>query len=237
MSEASYRLIDDIRKLIGDGDIEQAIERLKSVLQADRSEPYNEILLHESRYRRLRRDERKGTLARESFQVEINKLMVSLLGMVEELPPRLREKAPSVYEAVLSVQGGPQYADLAFQKILGIHNLKQISWIECGLRVSRGVCRILTPNGFGTGFLINHEMIMTNNHVISDTVTAGESQAEFNYQEDASGGFLPAARYHLDANRFRTNSELDYTVVGIRPDPSMKHSILASKRNSLGVAC
>ena len=60
--------------------------------------------------------------------------------------------------------------------------VKQISWIERGLKISSSVCRILTPNGLGTGFLISPDLLMTNNHVIPNSTSASQSKAEFNYQ-------------------------------------------------------
>ena len=43
---------------------------------------------------------------------------------------------------------------VGFDRIIGVNNLKQIAWIEQGVQVSRAVCRVLTPKGLGTGFLI-----------------------------------------------------------------------------------
>jgi len=72
---------------------------------------------------------------------------------------------------------------IEFEKIIGINNLKQIAWIEQGVHVSRAVCRVLTPNGLGTGFLIGQDrLMMTNSHVIDSAATARQAKIEFNYQ-------------------------------------------------------
>ena len=62
---------------------------------------------------------------------------------------------------------------VATEKILGINNLKQISWIERGLEVSRSVCRILTPNGLGTGFLVDMRIDAEHVHVSGDIPVLG----------------------------------------------------------------
>jgi V8-like Glu-specific endopeptidase len=78
------------------------------------------------------------------------------------------------------------------------------------------VGRILKPGGFGTGFLVRPDVLLTNNHVLPDAATAGASKIEMNYQQDGKGGYLASVRYALDAQVFRTNKALDYSLVGIK---------------------
>ena len=109
------------------------------------------------------------------------------------------------------------------EKIIGINNLKQISWLQRGLEISKSVCRLLTPSGLGTGFMIGSNCLMTNHHVIPDVDVAKESFAEFNYQQDAAGGYLPTYRYRLQPIVFCTSpqEQLDYTIVSLEPNPDL----------------
>lgn len=212
-------LVGEIRRLIADDEIEQALEQLKNYLHSNAPDLYNEVVIHASRYNRLRRSERAGTVTREQFEVDRTRLAKSLLELVDELPARVERKLSPLGVGVplmSAVEAIPK--EITPEKILGINNLKQISWIERGVEVARSVCRILTPDGLGTGFLAGPDMIMTNNHVIGDPAAAADSVIEFDYQQDRTGQLLPTSRYRLDPARFRTSSALDYTLVGVKPE-------------------
>jgi len=106
------------------------------------------------------------------------------------------------------------------EKIWGINNLRQISWMEMGLKVTRSVCRIIVSTGdnrqlkYGTGFLIRPNLLMTNHHVISNIADAKKTIVEFDYQLDFHRK-LKTTRYCLDTSLFRTDQVLDYTIVGV----------------------
>jgi endonuclease G len=73
----------------------------------------------------------------------------------------------------------------------------------------------VTPDGFGTGFLLGNDWLMTNNHVLPSKAMASQATAEFNYEEDSSGRLLPVAAYQLDAGSFVTDVELDCSLVRV----------------------
>jgi V8-like Glu-specific endopeptidase len=150
-----------------------------------------------------------------------------LLSFLAEVSRRVKPEmspgaasATKLEEMALPEQLGLEDIILPEDLILGINNLKQISWIEQGLQVARSVCRLLTPKGLGNGFLIAPDLLMTNNHVLASAEVAGRSQAEFNYQLGFGNKPLPTCRYHLDAGRFHTSADLDYTIVGVVADPN-----------------
>ncbi len=212
-------LIKEIRRLIEDDDTERAIEELKNYLHSNVPDLYNELLAQAARRRRLLRDERAGTITREQSEVEKMKLGRALLGLLDELPKKVERKltpvgrgVPLISEAVAIPQ------EINPERILGINNLKQISWIERGVQVCKSVCRILTPDGLGTGFIVGAGMVMTNNHVIPSAAVAAESEIEFDYQQDGAGQLLPTYRYGLDPVEFHTSVALDYTLVRVRPE-------------------
>lgn len=79
---------------------------------------------------------------------------------------------------------------IAMERILGKNDLFPISYLQIGLNNSKSVCRISIRDsrgvvvGYGTGFLVAPNIILTNNHVINSYEVASNSIAEFNYQDD-----------------------------------------------------
>ena len=214
--------VERVRELVASDQIEQVLDQLKSIRYSGPRNMHDEVILHTSRYHRLQREWRKGVLTREQFEVERNRLTSALLAMLAEIPGKIdQESSPVSAEFRVSPESITVPEDVSFDAILGINNLKQISWIGRGLLASQSVCRVLTPAGVGTGFLISSNVLMTNNHVIPDPGVADKTVAEFNYQEDASGKLMETVRYDLDPGSFRTSlkDELDYTLVGVKPDP------------------
>ncbi len=121
---------------------------------------------------------------------------------------------------------------IALERILGKSDLFPIAYLQSGLDVSKAVCRISIANrygavvGYGTGFLVSPNLIMTNNHVLGNYNDALYAIAEFNYQEDAEGRPCPTDNYRLDpAKLFLTDEALDYTLVAIRHNDANDSSI------------
>ena len=97
-----------------------------------------------------------------------------------------------------------------FEKIHRGANFLPARYLEDGAQRARAVCRISTPTGSGTGFLVaGQHYIMTNNHVLPDFETAEGSVAEFDFE-----GGRQSRRVGLDPDRlFITDSSLDFTIV------------------------
>ncbi len=220
MAETSLQqLVQSLKEQLAQGEIELVLDRLGNYLSASAPDLRDEVILLTARYNRLRRDERKGIISRDTAQADQNRLVDALLELLQEVPKKISQEmspapapAPALEELVIPEEVG-------LEKILGVNNLKQISWIERGLKVSKCVCRVLTPKGLGTGFLIAPDLLMTNHHVIRDADMAAQTVVEFNYQHDFEGNVQPSCRYRLDAERFFSNKNLDYTIVGVSPDP------------------
>lgn len=222
-TESLQKFIQDIREQIVLGETQAALDQLQSYLSASSSKLRNEVSLYAARHNRLRRDERKGLISRDVAQTEQNKLENAILEFLEEIPKYISVEMSPSPSVVTAAEEISLPDDLGFEKILGINNLKQISWIQRGIEISKSVCRILTPTGLGTGFLISPNRLMTNNHVIPTSDIASQSYAEFNYQQDASGGYLPTHRFRLNPNVFHTSpmDKLDYTIVGLETTPDL----------------
>ena len=144
------QLTQSIREQIGQGEIQLALDRLENYLSASAPDLRDEVILLTSRYHRLHRNERKGIITYETAQVEQTKIVNALLDLLEEMPNRIsKEMAPSVV-AVEETERVPLPDEVRLEKILGVNNLKQISWIEYATHRAKSVCRILGPDGLGS---------------------------------------------------------------------------------------
>lgn len=109
------------------------------------------------------------------------------------------------------------------ERILGQYDLMGIAYLELGLQVSRSIGRIVIRNnrrrivGYGTGFLVSPQLLLTNNHVLTSARDAQFSLMEFNYQSGIDGQVLQAQAFELDPAQFFITSEpLDYTLVAVK---------------------
>lgn len=96
-----------------------------------------------------------------------------------------------------------------------------VNYLERGVIASKSVCRININSaegeeGFGTGFLIAPQILITNHHVLPNSVYAEKSYAEFNFEKDTDGLPLPLKIFRLNpAKLFYTNEELDYSIIWV----------------------
>src|SRR5690606_18825006 len=103
--------------------------------------------------------------------------------------------------------------------IIGRNDLLNVHYLRKGAKAAQSVCRIhitsdVGPAGFGTGFLIAPQILLTNHHVLPTTEWARYSSAEFNYEENETGAVLRTSQYRFDADKlFYTNEVLDFTIV------------------------
>lgn len=110
-----------------------------------------------------------------------------------------------------------------YEKIIGKEStLLDIAYLETGLRRAASVARVVLPGGAtGTGFLVNDNLLITNNHVIPTAAIAKDSIVQFNFQRDADGKNLPVTEFRLDPDKgFATSpkEEHDWTAIRIQGD-------------------
>jgi endonuclease G len=113
---------------------------------------------------------------------------------------------------------------LGLERILGNSDLVEINFLDIGRRAGRAVGRVQIRDlagrirGFGTGFVVSPNLLLTNNHVLSTADSARRSLIDFDYEDDESYNPRTPVVFGLDPDRFyHTNAALDYTVVAIRP--------------------
>jgi hypothetical protein len=111
------------------------------------------------------------------------------------------------------------FVPLTYEKVVGLNNLLSIGWVGRALELAAAVCRVNTPAGPGSGFLIATDLLLTNHHVLPDAAVAAATVAEFNYQIAWSGEPEPVRRFTCDASFFHNNKALDYAIVRVNGAP------------------
>lgn len=113
---------------------------------------------------------------------------------------------------------------LALERIMGKSDLVGISYLELGLLAARPVCRIQVvnplgrPEGYGTGFLVGPNLLLTNNHVLYTAELARKSFAEFEFEQDINGRRKVSKSFDLRPDEiFVTDPEMDFTLVSVAP--------------------
>lgn len=113
---------------------------------------------------------------------------------------------------------------LALERVLGRSDLVGINYLEIGLLVSRSVGRIQVRDisgqalGYGTGFMISPDLLLTNHHVLETPMQCRRSLVDFNFEDDASFIPRPISTFPLQPDRlFYTDETLDFSLVAVSP--------------------
>ena len=131
--------------------------------------------------------------------------------------------------------GDEARAKAMFERIIAGNELQDVNYLARGARAARSVARIAIrePNGrlsgWGTGFLIAPNILMTNHHVLSDSSWALRSEAQFQFERDIDGQQIDAAIFPLEPQKlFFSSPTLDFTVVGVAPRAQNSESPLSA---------
>jgi endonuclease G, mitochondrial len=152
-------------------------------------------------------------------------------GQSPDTADRLRKSAVHVGEVAIAYTaratrsaelGYPLYSRIGAERIIGGTDLTPLPFLELGLGAARSVGRITVRttdgagDGFGTGFLVSPDLVLTNNHVLGAFDDAVKSEITFDYQEDKNRRRLPTTIFSFDPKKFfLTNKSLDYTLVAV----------------------
>jgi endonuclease G len=108
-----------------------------------------------------------------------------------------------------------------------------VNYLINGVVAAKSVCRIniissTGEEGFGTGFLIAPQILITNNHVLPTLDYARYSSAEFNFEKGADDQQLASKIFNfIPGKLFYTNVELDYTIIWVNYQSADKASLLS----------
>ncbi|MGS0524866.1 trypsin-like serine peptidase [Zobellia nedashkovskayae] len=99
----------------------------------------------------------------------------------------------------------------ALERINGEANFQDIRIIQRIVELSQAVGRITTNSrlgntGYGTGFLIAPNLILTNNHVLGTAEVAANSTIQFNYELDQMGNPNKSESFNLVPQEFFVTS-------------------------------
>lgn len=122
---------------------------------------------------------------------------------------------------------GEDFRKIAEERLLGKDDIVDITYLMLGLMRAKSVCRLDIGQGhaFGTGFLVSPFLLMTNNHVIPDEVTARQTQAQFNYENTLERIIQTPDVFILDPDAFfHTSEDLDFTLVAVKGEESKLRS-------------
>lgn len=121
-------------------------------------------------------------------------------------------------DRILQSTSGGRDPRLDREVILGESNLLPFDFLRKGDKIGRAVVKIQRGDGAaGTGFLVAPDILLTNNHVLSDSASAQSAYALANYErmppDDPTG--LPAVARLKPQTLFVTSAELDFTFVAV----------------------
>jgi len=108
--------------------------------------------------------------------------------------------------------------DLGNERQIGKNDIMPVNYLSRGLIAARAVGRVnVGAVGFGTGFLIGDNLLLTNNHVLVDAAEATGSFVEFDYELDEQDRPRSVVTFALQPERFfMTDKTLDYTLVFVQ---------------------
>ncbi len=134
----------------------------------------------------------------------------------------------------------PEAAQRAFERQIGGNDAQPCWFLTRGAEIRRTVGRIHIRDasrrlGWGTGFLVGPNLLVTNQHVLDSLETTKFSRVEFEYEETFSGELLLSAVFDLAPDILFISDPavggLDYVLVAVspqaRPESTMGNAELA----------
>jgi V8-like Glu-specific endopeptidase len=111
------------------------------------------------------------------------------------------------------------------EKIMGRQStFLPISFLENGYKKAHSVVRVLRGDqDSGSGFVIDNNLLITNNHVLPTEEEAAKAIIQFNYQQSITGLDAPISEFNLGPEEiFFTSKQNDWTVVKVQGNANAK---------------
>jgi Trypsin-like peptidase domain len=112
-----------------------------------------------------------------------------------------------------------------YEKIMDMQpTFLPISFLSVGIARSRSVVRVACGDGsYGSGFLIDRNLLVTNHHVLSSSADADNARAEFGYELTDRATMRSPTIFKLTPDRgFSTSERDDWTLVRLSGDPNQE---------------
>ncbi|MCA9627510.1 MAG: trypsin-like peptidase domain-containing protein, partial [Myxococcales bacterium] len=216
------KFLDTIHKLIAEGELDIAVERLNETLTSAPPILRREATLLKARVAAANRKARMGHLTLEQHATQMSQLTSAALELLDEIP-KLVDRARLPVDQPPSRDPSPTAETL--EKIIGDNRLVSIAWLHRALAAASSVCLVQTPRGSGTAFVVQPGRILTNHHVLPSREVAGKSQFVFNFEEDANGRLHEPTFYNCDSSSYRGDAFLDYAAVDLLPATETSPSV------------
>uniref|UniRef100_UPI003D926D6A DNA/RNA non-specific endonuclease n=1 Tax=Gordonia sp. B7-2 TaxID=3420932 RepID=UPI003D926D6A len=111
------------------------------------------------------------------------------------------------------------------ERIINTADFLGVRYLDDGVLAARAIGRVQIGaasghlQGYGTGFLVTPDLLLTNHHVLPDAQTARISLIEFDYQDGAGGTELSSHTYQLNPDKFFVaDRQRDFALVAVTDD-------------------
>lgn len=142
------------------------------------------------------------------------------LGREDLIKPVTRDFAS---ESTPSRSLGPMLSIDELERTIGNDDLVGVHFLYRGAQAARSVGRIELRSainavrGYGTGFMVGPQVLMTNHHVLTQEADAAHSVIEFDYFELPHAQNPPRSTFRLlPQDLFIADEELDFAVVAVQ---------------------
>lgn len=153
---------------------------------------------------------------------------LSQLGMRPELTEQIGTRSFHLPERAATESPRAIIDNVTLERILGKNDLMPISFLLLGQHRARSVGRIHIRDrmgrrlGFGTGFLVSPQLLLTNNHVLERAEEAAFSEVEFDFEVDFAGNLRTSVSFKLRPDDFFvTDVKLDFSLVAVAPNAEL----------------
>jgi V8-like Glu-specific endopeptidase len=215
MQNAQTLVLETVSGLLEDNEIEKALDTLKDLDKQSGAGIWQDLVLQYGNFRSAKNALTQGRIDYNEFRRYEAQAKYAVTELMKDIPRKvtLNAKVKSVGAFQFEVPDG-----MRLERLLGVRsNLVTVDWLDKARRAANAVCRVVSGDELGTGFLTKEGYVFTNNHVIKDAEAAKTARLEFNFEV----GKQPIS-YQVEATDFKSSppTELDFARVKVidRPD-------------------